>query len=328
MIIWIFPLSSKANEEIPAYDSSPNWQHVSKETKDICKSVENISIPPTNIPDFTNLKGLEKCNANELYYGFSRDPDYIKAYQCAQFHHEYGILAMLYANGKGVKLNLDIATHYACKFGGATAEIEARVKHLEALKRAGEQKGEFDICDDITSGYMMGWCSSIAAHFLDAKRLKQQRFLLENWTSQEQKTFAVLQKAFKAYLEARGGEINKSGTARAMLVIEEETALKDRLLKTLNDTNQCNTPTFSTTQYQEADRQLNVLYKKIQNKEFPSIYCINKEDIKKTQRAWLKYRDGWVTLGSLKCPNISKDSWKTLITKERIKELQDLMDLL
>jgi uncharacterized protein YecT (DUF1311 family) len=281
--------------------------------------VENISIPPHP----QTLEALDGCDADELYYGFSQAPNYGKALSCAQATKAYGILTMMYANGKGVDRNLDIAIHYACKFGGAPAELEGRVKHLMELNNT----GYFGICDDITSGYMMGQCSAIESRFADAKRQKEFASSMSKWTLEERKDFEKLQKAFKGYVDARMGEIDVSGTARASLQIGEENSLRDRFLKTLQECTQNKIPHFTSSQYQEADRELNSLYKKALATPYFEVSGINKEGIQKTQKAWLHYRDAWVAFGHLKCPKMTKDSWKALITKERIKELQALTEM-
>ena len=150
---------------------------------------------------------------------------------------------------------------------------------------------------------------------------------MSSWTFEERKEFEKLQKTFEAYLEERMGEIDISGTARASLQIGEKNSLKDRFLKMLEECNQSKIPNFTSTQYQEADRKLNTLYNKTRHKKYFEASGITSEGIQKTQRAWLKYRDAWVTFGRQKCPNITEDSWKTLMTKERIKELQSLTEM-
>lgn len=322
-IISIFVLSNNLRAENTTDEEYPSWDLVSKEIQEKCHSLENISLPPHP----QTLEALNGCEADELYYGFSQIPDYGKALSCAQATKAYDILTMLYANGKGVNRNLDVAIYYACKFGGAPAELEARVKHLIELQKAGKQAKDFDICDDITSGYMMGQCAHKEARFEDAKKQKQYASLMSNWTPEERKGFEKLQKDFKDYLEARIDEIDVSGTVRASLQIGEENSLKDRFLKTLKECAQNKIPNFTSTQYQEADRELNTLYKKALTAPYFEGSGINSEGIKKTERAWLKYRDSWVAFGHLKCPKVTEDSWKTLITKERIKELQELTEM-
>jgi uncharacterized protein YecT (DUF1311 family) len=321
-VSFFFSLTSTVNAENTPAEKYP-WDSVSKEIYEKCKSVENISIPPHP----QTLEVLEGCDAEELYYGFTQTRDYVKARSCAEARKDnmdYGILAMLYANGKGVTRNLDIAIHYACKFEGSAAELEGRIKHLIELKNTERTAKDFDICDDITSGNMMGHCAAIESRFKDAKRQEKYASLISNWTPEERKGFERLQNAFDVYREARMGEIDISGTARGMFMIEEKNSLEDRFFKTLRACTQNKVPRFTSSQYQKADHELNSFYKKALAIPYFEHSGINSEGIKKTQRAWLKYRDSWVTFGDLKCPNITVDNWKTLMTKERIKELREL----
>ncbi|MDB4989779.1 MAG: hypothetical protein JWN04_4957 [Myxococcaceae bacterium] len=68
------------------------------------------------------------------------------------------ILMMLYANGRGVSRNLELAIKLACNGDGAEDEINERVQALETLA-SGPRKEPFDFCDDAESGLTMGWHS-------------------------------------------------------------------------------------------------------------------------------------------------------------------------
>lgn len=321
--ICLFSSVGTLHAEDPADEEYPGWDLVAKEIHEKCKSLETISIPP--YPQ--TLEALNGCDSDALYYGFDQAPNYEKALSCANANKDYDVLTMLYANGKGVSRNLDIAMHYACKFGGAPAEVEGRMKHLMELQKEGKSAKDFDICDDITSGYMMGQCTYKESRFADAKRQKEYASLTSNWSPSERTAFEKLQKTFEVFLEAKQGEIDMSGTARASLWLGEEQSLKEVFLKILKECAQGKIPSFTSHQYQEADRQLNALYKEARHKKYFEISGITSEGIQKTQKAWLKYRDAWVTFGHLKCSNITPDSWKTLLTKERIKELQSLKEM-
>jgi uncharacterized protein YecT (DUF1311 family) len=62
------------------------------------------------------------------------------------------------------------------------------------------------------------------------------------------------------------------------------------------------------------------------NVKKPEWGTVTKEGIKSTQRKWIRYRDAWVVFGGVRCPEITDTSWKTLITRERIAQLQDFVD--
>jgi len=158
-LILIALIAFGSNEAI-AKISSENWGDVSNEVKETCNSVKNISIPPQDMPSETIKSSLKKCDSDDLYFGFKNPPDYVKARNCAIVRQDYDVLTMIYANGKGVKANLDLAIHFACLFDGDGREIEDRIKHLVRLKTLMKPKKDFHICDDIRTGYMMAICTS------------------------------------------------------------------------------------------------------------------------------------------------------------------------
>ena len=83
---------------------------------------------------------------------------------------------------------------------------------------------------------------------------------------------------------------------------------------------------YSKEDYLKADHQLNVVYAKIRDNTVSVYGSVTKEGVRKTQRRWIAYRDAWVVFGSIKCPGVSESSWKTMITKERIHDLQFLVE--
>lgn len=318
---------SSIDDAMAEEETYVGWDLVAPDIREKCQSLEKSFTPPQEKLDPKILETLKNCDAEELYYGFDEAPNYIKARQCALTKKEYGILLMLYANGKGTPRNLDIAMYYACKFGGAPAELEGRVKHLIELKNTKKPTKDFDICDDITSGYMMGQCTAIEARFKDVQWKKNLHSLSASWNPAERKAFEKLEQSFEAFLKERTGEIDISGTARASFIIGERMTQKEQFLKTLQDCTQGKIPPATSAQYQEADQQLNTLYGKVKNKKFFELSGITSAGIQATQRAWLKYRESWVAFGHLQCPQVSEESWKTLLTKERVKELQELEGL-
>lgn len=334
IICLVCPVNNVKAEESKE-EEYPGWEFVAPEVKEKCNSVKNSFIPDLDKLDPKELEALKGCDSDELYYGFNQAPDYKRAHQCALANigdeegkeGAYGILTMLYANGKGVTPSIDIAIYYACKFGGAPAELEGRVKHLMELQATGKKEKDFDICDDITSGYMMGQCASKESRFEDGKRQKEFTALMTSWSSEERKAFEKLQKAFENYLKERVNEIDFRGTIGPSLVIEEEISLKNRFLKEIKGCVQNTIPPATSSQYKGADKQLNTIYKEVRNKQFADLSGISSEGIQKTQRAWIRYRDAWAAFGRLNCPNISAESLNTLLTKERIKELRALTEM-
>lgn len=305
-------------------DTPYYWQRLSDEVKKACDSAEGISIPPEDFPDAIAQEALKNCDAETLYYGFDHAPDYVKARQCAFLQKADDILAMIYANGKGVHRNLDLALHFACAMNASMLAMEVRIHHLLDLKKSNNTNENFDICDDETSGAHLSHCAFIAQRLDIPRQKKELATLTTKWTLPEQQAFQKLQDASQAYFNTHlENEMDLSGTASGMFVVAEEMSLHERMLKVLQASDQCHIPHYTLQQFQEADTQLNNLYKKIIS-EGSEDTGISPARIKKTQRVWIKYRDAWAAFGHVKCPKVTQESWNTLITKERIKELENL----
>jgi uncharacterized protein YecT (DUF1311 family) len=294
--------------------------------KNICQKVAATPIPSGDQPDSALRQALKECDAADLYYGFHQPANAVKARQCAYATEDYPVLTMIYANGKGVERNWDLAIHFACRAGFAQAEVDGRVAHLVKLRDQHWQGTDFDICDDITSGYMMGVCASYQEQLAQQQRQKQFVTLTASWSEADKQALQNLQKSADHFFEVRSeNEVDLSGTARAQEQIDEQAALRKGLLTLLQHAADGHLPVYTTQQSADADRRLNKIYQDIQNNQDFSMGTVDRAGIKKTQFAWLKYRDAWVTFGKIKYPQISVDTWKTLLTEQRIKMLQDLV---
>jgi uncharacterized protein YecT (DUF1311 family) len=306
-----------------AENTDSNWQMVSPQIKSICRSFQNAGVPAADKPNAELTQSLKKCDAAALYY----KADFVGARQCAYFTSDYSVLTMIYANGKGVKRNWDLAIHFACQAGFAPAEIESRVQHLLQLRNNHSNTASFDRCDDVTSGYMMGICATQQEQLAQQRRQRQLATLTSGWSETEKQAFSQLQHAANGFFITRStNEVDQSGTARVELQLEEQDSLQDDLLTAFKKLAQGEFPVYSNTQAVKLDQQLNQLYQRIiHNKNF-AVGTVERVNVEKTQKIWLKYRDAWVAFGKLKYPQVSAQSWKTWLTEKRIAMLSDLDD--
>jgi hypothetical protein len=301
-----------------AYADDPDYVQVHEKVQNICEQTAKTPIPSQD-------QSGEKCNASDLYYGIGRPVDYVKARQCAYATDDYPTLTMIYANAKGTPRNWELAIHFACKAGFAQAEIDGRVDHLVQLRDKHWQGSDFDICDDITSGYMMGVCASRKEQQAEAQRQAQLNALMASWSEADKQAWRKLQTAMNQFFTARvANEVDLSGTARAAMEIEEEAALRDDLLTSLQSFSKGHLPAYSAENASKIDRQLNQVYQEIEKNSDFSMGTVDRAGVKKTQLMWLKYRDAWVAFGKVKYPQVDEDSWKTWLAEKRLKMLQDL----
>lgn len=305
----------------------PNFALVSPSIKNICQQAEQVQPPVPDQPNAELRKSLAQCDAASLYYGLEpgHQPDYTAARQCAFATQNDNVLTMIYANGDGVAKNLNLAIGFACQAGSAPAEIEGRVMHLVKLREHPETAQRFDICDDVTSGYMMGVCASYQEKLAQKQRQQQIAELTKDWSASDRQALQQLQAAADNFIKTHAAyEVDLSGTARAALELEEESTLQDDLVSTLKDLAKGDLPAHTADQAAQADQQLNQVFQQIEKNNHFAMGTVDREGVRKTQRAWLQYRDAWVAFGKVKYPQVSADSWKTWQTDKRIEMLQDL----
>ncbi len=75
------------------------------------------------------------------------------------------------------------------------------------------------------------------------------------------------------------------------------------------------------------DTELNQVYQALQANEiidYQGAGAPSRRGIKKTQRAWIKYRDAWWAFAGLNFPGISKSSLETVLTADRISRLRKI----
>ncbi len=304
-----------------------------------CESLSKIEIPADDRPDEATAKSLAGCASEQLYYGFGQSPDFTRARQCAYLERDdkangqvfsgAAILMMIYANGQGVTANRDLALRFACEVEGAPAEIEGRLAHLKDYTP--DAKTPFDICDDITSGFMMGMCSDLGERQRQVARAAELEALLAAWPAAHREAFAKLRERANAFFDVRSDlEVDQSGTARGAMMISERATLEEDFLQDLQHFEQGVLPEGNADSFARADAELNAQYArarkaaKAEGEEFSMLGTITPEGIRDVERAWLPYRDAWVSFGATRYPKVSADAWREHFTSKRATMLAEL----
>lgn len=310
-------------------DPPDSLDYSSEKIDEICKSVSDITIPLQDYPGETTKASLKNCDSDSLYYGLEDELDYFKAKQCALINNHNDILTMIYANGKGVQINIDMALHFACLLDASPFEMSRRIYQLDKLRKSKNVKGDFDICDHATSREMTASCEDLVLRAEMKKQKNIIEFIKNRLTPKELIAFQKLQDVSKLYFTARiDNEVERLAMGGLAFGIMEDRSLNERMMKDLKKTLKCKIFVYAHEQYKKSDNQLNFFYKKIQRTQSREYSSINPEGIKLTQRAWIKYRDSLSSFAYLKCPNISVENWNTLITNERVKELKEISGML
>jgi len=233
---------------------------------------------------------------------------------------------MIYANGRGVRHNTDLALRLACEIEGTPAEIEARIAHLQDLKQSRITAEEFDLCDDITSGFMTGICAIHNEKIEETKRQKRLNELVAKWSPQEKEALNHLQRVFERYVEAHiENEVDIAGSANAAIAVAEKAALRDEFLETIKRFDKGQLPRFTAEESNRADGEMQAFYEAVRNGMDDGSIGGTSDTISYTQSIWLKYRDAWVAFGQKKYQSVSADSWKTWLTRQRVVILRSFL---
>lgn len=250
---------------------------------------------------------------------------------CAVAAKNNAVLSMLYANGFGTPRRLDLAIDYACRAGGADAEVEFRIKHLQALQ-SGEKTGRYDQCDDITSGYMGTVCAGIADTQAEKVRAASFSRLRGRLPANQQVALDQMVTANLAFSRAHEGESDMQGTAAPSLALEAGGREKEWLREHVAAFEQGRFDLSPPEELTEDDAELNRLYKLLMAApgkdpgwpdRLPNL-TVQKKDVRAAQRLWLAYRDAWVRFASLRYPAISSDAIKVELTTWRSQQLRRL----
>jgi uncharacterized protein YecT (DUF1311 family) len=299
-------------------------------SKALCRKLRDREPPKADRPDPATAASLRGCDSEALYYGIGRPADPVRARQCAfiEADSEDGavfsgrtMLMTIYANGRGAKRDLDVATHLACGIEGAPMESHGRVTHLAELKAKGWKGQDFHFCDDVTSGLAMGYCASHEANMAGARRNAALAAMTAGWTAAEKAAFERLRTAHSAYVEAHGsGEVDLTGTARGAMVIEAEEALRDELVEVLERLRSGRALPTPASRLPAEDAALNAAYRKRLQEAAAGVAhpgAVTAEGIREAERAWLRYRDAFLAFAAAKFPRVPRAELAAWLTRQR-----------
>jgi len=311
-----------------------------------CSSFKNVQIPQADIG-----VAPKDCHSEDLYYGSdgkAGSANYVAARQCAYRERSAGellrsdgkldvfagsgILMMIYANGQGVKRNIALAKRFACEYDSSLMELEYRLQHLDAIA-SGKDARPIDVCDDITSGLMEGFCAGRDNDFAQRAREKQWSALQSTWNATQRTALANLRKTAHVYFDnVARNEIDLSGTARGMFSSNAYEVLDKNLFTETKKLERSKHPPAKGQDFAQADKALNMKYRNImaalqaaavkaKSQGFNDFGTIKADGVRSTQRSWLSYREAWVNLGAARYPNVPADAWRAWLTRERTQTL-------
>ncbi|MBK8804210.1 MAG: DUF1311 domain-containing protein [Fibrobacteres bacterium] len=301
-----------------------------------CARHAQRAIPPRELASMDSLPKSDTCSSYAYYFGFGCVQDFGMAKAKAYVEREgkvddpfrgASLLSMIYANGHGAPRDLALAAKFSCEPNSAEAESEGRLDHLESLAEDDSPSGNFSICDDLTSGYMLSICANHWNRLHEIQLRETLAEIIRGWNKAERDSFERFREGFHEYNgHHAGNEVDMSGTARSAMYIEELERGEDSLVACLLRFEKDIFPKASPGQFRRSDSLLNRVYKRIQRDTASPMGTVQREGIRRTQRKWLLYRDAWVRFARVKYPTFDEISIKDWLTRDRIKELEDLAE--
>ncbi|WP_237478277.1 lysozyme inhibitor LprI family protein [Lichenibacterium dinghuense] len=330
----------------PARAKQPDWADAPESkrpdyaaSRAICAKLKGVVPPAADAPTPAEAASLADCSSEALYFGIARPADPKAARLCAFVEKRnadpqvtnFGYtgdntLMLVYANGLGAARNLDVATALACRVDGAPAENDGRVKHLADLKAKNWQGTDFSLCDDITSGLMMGVCAAHEQLITRAKREATLAKAMAGWSPAERAAFAPLKRAEGAFADAHGrNEVDLSGTGRGAFETEAEEQVNDAFLALVGDVDAGRVAADGAAGAKAADDALNAAYKALLARA-PELSRygsgMSAAGFAETERLWIRYRDAWVAFAKVRKPDLAPDALLARLSRERAAQLK------
>lgn len=325
---------------VPAMPAEPAMSAVPAATKvapyrldtDIpgeCERLSRLSYPPQDQPTAAQAQNLQGCEAYEYYYGIGRARDYVKARQCAfsQPAPDSGvsgevILMMLYANGQGVPRNPEIAKKAACSSGLSGDDLKESIVALRKMQTPAMRTSKtFDFCDVANSERSADLCYWVKSQVDIRKYESQLASKRRTWTRLQQSAFDELQKKWKVYIDFHADlEARRVGSDAAIHRRAVVAGEKSQFLESLLDFETGKYPTFGEEAYKAIDSNLNEKWRaQITPAGLPENQTV--EGMRRTQRAWLAYRESWVKFAAYRYGRVLPDAWRAYFTQGRIIQL-------
>lgn len=299
----------------------------------VCVVAAKLPNPPADLPP----AGTPGCDAWRMYFGEDQPTDVKNARYCAYLNLNVddtpedtiqapAVLAMIYAGGQGVPPNLHLAIKFACQIKGGWDDGFELVNILEVKLKQGATRVDLDVCDN-PSGRQMNYACLLRdqARVENDVAVADKRFNSRS-NQIEREAFQNLLKARQGFLDAHGHEEPSGTVGMSQEHMSEDIDTERNWAKLLNDFADGKLPHYTKTDFKTADAALNDQYKDIRARttDCGGLGCISSDRILQAERAWLLYRKAWVSYGKLRWPQVPADNWRTLLTIERTKMLQEI----
>jgi hypothetical protein len=299
-------------------------------TQAICNKVKDVAVPPADVPSPYEMKALNGCRSNELYFGWEKPKDPVKARKCAFAEIERGandldiagraVLAMIYANASGVDRNLDLAIKFTCAVQGSSADVAGNIHELARYRDGHDDAVHFNFCDHSSGRHLYEQCVALDERSDRIGREAKLASITESWSPAEKRAFVAFRKAADAFYSDRVANEFDTGTTQ----VQERAFLERGLIEQLEQLERGELPKFTRTDEQASEEKLNTVMAKVQKQGSFSQGQITAQGINKTQRTWEAYKAAWITFGKKRYPKVDAMSWNTWLIEDRLVMLNKL----
>ncbi|HEY5993925.1 MAG TPA: hypothetical protein VIU46_04905, partial [Gallionellaceae bacterium] len=237
-----------------------------------CQSVKGLQPPKEDMPSKALLDSVVGCNAETIYYDAksrtgATKADWEKVRACAILTNNNTYLMMLYANGYGVKQNLDLAIKYACVGNNMFVDPAYLVTALEDVRSAsGSMSKPFDVCDYAGITPAVNRCSGIREMERHSQREQRLTEFGRQLTPAQKASFEQLSHAAGGFSSGHGDEIDEysgAGSGRVAFVADARMEEGEHFLDDIGQAENNQFPAYTQEQFAELDRELNEVYKNI-----------------------------------------------------------------
>lgn len=292
--------------------------------KKVCASVQHADVPAADRPTAADEKALAKCSSLDAYFGFNGQADPVKARKCAIAEIDRGdkavlggkaILMMVYANGKGVPRNYDLALKLACTAGGAPGDAAGRVMELDRMRTVNFPNSIFSICDHSSGRELYEQCVILTERFDKPERDQKFNDLTAHWNAAEKKAFHTFMDEAETFFAVQAANgINLEGSFE----VQEKIFYRNSLLESLQKFEQGELPQSSPDEFKRAEADEAAAYQRTQKGDIQRWGTITSETIRKSEDEWRRYCDAWIVFAKRRYPRVSGQSWKTWLDEERV----------
>jgi hypothetical protein len=293
----------------------------------LCAQVKDVVLPAEDRPTPAEAKALAGCVSQELYYGFEKTPDMVAARKCAFLEMDDGknepfagktILMMIYANGKAVPRNLDLALKLGCEAPGGAGDVAGRVHQIARLKQSNWTGDNFSVCDHSGDRHMYRECAILDYRFDRLEREKQLDGMAEKMTAAQKTAFAELRRQAATYFKVEAAKgISLMGTHE----VQENGFLERGFIADLERLEGGELPNFSKPEAAKLEAAMKADFEKALAYKHTSSN-LSPEGLKETQQAWQHYREAWLRFGKARFGGVTPASWNGWTAQQRSELLQ------